>query len=71
MDDVLDFSKIEAGRKLGIDRQDFRLMQVVEDAVALVSHRAKKKGLGSRSRGPDCSHWGRGVPCACSRSSST
>ncbi|TXH47500.1 MAG: PAS domain S-box protein [Burkholderiaceae bacterium] len=59
VDDVLDFSKIEAG-KLAIDRQDFRLMQVVEDAVALVSHRAEKKGLELKVQGPERSHWVRG-----------
>jgi len=44
IDDVLDFSKIEAGR-LDMERRAFRLLDVLEQAVAVTSPRAAEKGL--------------------------
>ena len=44
VNDVLDLSKIEAG-KLELDSADFRLGEAVEDVSALMSTRAREKGL--------------------------
>ena len=44
VNDVLDLSKIEAG-KLELDSVDFRLGEAVEDISALMSTRARQKGL--------------------------
>jgi two-component system sensor histidine kinase/response regulator len=44
VNDVLDFSKIEAGRLL-LEKADFDLRAVVEEAVDLVSLEAHRKGL--------------------------
>lgn len=48
IDDILDLSKIEAG-KLGIERAEFVLSDLVGRAVALVRERAGDKGLRLRS----------------------
>ena len=44
INDILDFSKIEAG-KLELDECDFDLVQVMEEAVSLVTLTAHRKGL--------------------------
>jgi len=44
VNDVLDFSKIQAG-KLAIEKIDFRLKDVLENARAIFAHRIAKKGL--------------------------
>jgi two-component system sensor histidine kinase/response regulator len=44
INDILDFSKIEAGR-LELEVIDFDLVQVVEEAMALVASAAQRKGL--------------------------
>ncbi len=44
INDILDFSKIEAGR-LELERVDFDLVNVVEDAAELVAMPAQAKGL--------------------------
>src|SRR5208282_4261791 len=44
IDDILDFSKMEAG-KLEIDRLDFELRRLVEEAVELLAPRAQEKGI--------------------------
>lgn len=44
INDILDFSKIEAGR-LDIDREPFRLTEMLEDLAALMSVSASKKRL--------------------------
>ena len=48
IDDILDLSKIEAG-KLGIERVEFVLPDLVDRAVVLVRERAREKGLRLRS----------------------
>ncbi|HZY18023.1 MAG TPA: DAHL domain-containing protein [Ramlibacter sp.] len=47
INDVLDLSKIEAG-KLEVERTSFDLLQVVGDAVELVTQRCAEKGLALR-----------------------
>ncbi len=44
INDILDFSKIEAG-KLSLETIDFGLVEVVEEAVDMVSLQAHKKGI--------------------------
>ncbi len=44
INDILDFSKIEAGR-LELEVIDFDLVQVIEEAAALVAEPAQRKGL--------------------------
>ncbi|HEY4112125.1 PAS domain-containing hybrid sensor histidine kinase/response regulator [Puia sp.] len=44
VNDVLDFSKIKAG-KLAIEKIEFRLKDVLENAKAMFAHRIAKKGL--------------------------
>ena len=44
INDILDFSRIEAG-KLRLDSAEFDLQHVVEETVALLSPRAREKGL--------------------------
>jgi signal transduction histidine kinase/ActR/RegA family two-component response regulator len=44
VNDILDFSKIESG-KLDLEYQAFDLRDCVDDAVALLIHEAKQKGL--------------------------
>lgn len=44
VNDVLDFSKIKAG-KLAIEKIEFRLKDVVDNAKAMFGHRISKKGL--------------------------
>jgi signal transduction histidine kinase/CheY-like chemotaxis protein len=44
INDILDFSKIEAG-KLVIDKSSFRLDEVVEESVDMLSIKAQEKGL--------------------------
>ena len=44
INDILDFSKIESGR-LELEVIDFDLVQVVEEAAALVTQAAQRKGL--------------------------
>ena len=44
INDVLDFSKIEAG-KLTLEKVDFELHEVVENAVSLIADPAHRKGL--------------------------
>jgi signal transduction histidine kinase/ActR/RegA family two-component response regulator len=44
VNDILDFSKIESGR-LELEYQAFDLRDCVDDAVALLIHEAKQKGL--------------------------
>ena len=44
INDILDFSKIEAG-KLSIEAQDFSLAEEVEHTVALLTPRARERGL--------------------------
>jgi signal transduction histidine kinase len=44
INDILDFSKIKAG-KLTIEKIDFSLKEVLNNARALFEHRLKKKGL--------------------------
>ena len=44
VNDILDFSKIEAGR-MELDRADFLLRDVVEEAIGSVAVRAHQKGL--------------------------
>jgi PAS domain S-box-containing protein len=44
INDILDFSKIEAG-KMGIERVDFRLEDVMEHLANLVGLKAEEKGL--------------------------
>ena len=44
INDILDLSKIEAG-KLGVERVEFDLLEVLDNLAALVSVRAQEKGL--------------------------
>ena len=44
INDILDFSKIEA-RKMGLDRTDFELRQLLDDVTALIAEKAANKGL--------------------------
>ena len=44
LNDILDFSKIESGR-LALERIEFELGQVLEEALALFAHSAREKGL--------------------------
>ena len=44
INDILDFSKIEAG-KLALETSDFHLPQVLNDAIRLLSARAREKAL--------------------------
>ena len=44
INDILDFSKIEA-RKMGLDRTDFELGQLLDDVTALIAEKAANKGL--------------------------
>jgi PAS domain S-box-containing protein len=44
VNDILDFSKIEAG-KMAIERVDFDLAQILEEAADLLAERAQSKGL--------------------------
>jgi PAS domain S-box-containing protein len=44
INDILDFSKIKAG-KLAIEKIDFRLKDVLDNAKGIFDHRVKKKGL--------------------------
>jgi PAS domain S-box-containing protein len=44
VNDLLDFSKIEA-RKLRLEHTDFRLRDVVEDAMRVLAPRARQKGI--------------------------
>ncbi len=44
IDDILDFSKIEAG-KMTFERVDFDLRETVKNAIGLVAHLARKKGI--------------------------
>jgi two-component system sensor histidine kinase/response regulator len=44
INDILDFSKIEAG-KMSLERNDFRLEDVLEDLANLIGMRAEEKGL--------------------------
>jgi two-component system, sensor histidine kinase and response regulator len=44
IDEILDLSKIESG-KLALERRDFDLREVAEDAVALFAERAHRAGL--------------------------
>ena len=44
INDILDFSKIEAG-KMTVERSDFDVARVVDDACALVADKAAAKGL--------------------------
>ncbi|MFO7725337.1 MAG: response regulator, partial [Oceanipulchritudo sp.] len=44
IEDILDFSKIEAGR-LELDQVDTRIVNLVEDALDLFSHKATEKGV--------------------------
>ena len=45
VNEILDFSKIEAGRLL-LDRAEFELAKVLDNAIGLVQEKAKSKGLG-------------------------
>jgi len=44
INDILDFSKIEAG-KLELEKQPFRIREVIESSLDLVASNASKKGL--------------------------
>jgi len=44
INDILDFSKIKSG-KLTIEKIDFQLEEIVQNAKAIFAHRLKKKGL--------------------------
>ncbi|MDH3253191.1 MAG: PAS domain S-box protein, partial [Ignavibacteria bacterium] len=44
INDVLDFSKIEAGR-LDLEQTDCHISTLIEESVAVISHRATEKGL--------------------------
>ncbi|MFY7901001.1 MAG: ATP-binding protein, partial [Chitinophagaceae bacterium] len=44
INDILDFSKIKSG-KLTIEKIDFHLEEIVQNAKAIFAHRLKKKGL--------------------------
>ncbi|MBL8629328.1 MAG: CHASE3 domain-containing protein [Rhodospirillaceae bacterium] len=44
LNDILDFSKIEAGR-LSLERVDFKLSQILEDAKSLFDQVASQKGI--------------------------
>jgi two-component system sensor histidine kinase/response regulator len=44
INDILDYSKIEAGR-MTLERLDFDLRSVAEDAIDLVAEAARQKGL--------------------------
>ncbi|MDB6130735.1 MAG: hypothetical protein JWM04_1842 [Verrucomicrobiales bacterium] len=44
INDILDFSKVEAGR-LQIEKEDFNLLEAVEQSLKVVSERAHEKGL--------------------------
>jgi len=44
INDILDFSKIEAG-KLELELVDFNLRTILEEAISLVNHAARKKGV--------------------------
>jgi len=44
INDILDFSKIEAG-KLGIDKNDFKLHEVIEETVDVLSIKASEKNV--------------------------
>jgi signal transduction histidine kinase/CheY-like chemotaxis protein len=45
VNDILDFSKIEAG-KLELEKIPFRVKDIAEEAIALLSEHAHRKGLG-------------------------
>lgn len=45
INDILDFSKIEAG-KLELEKIPFRVQDIAEEAIALLSEHAHRKGLG-------------------------
>ncbi|MGB3223717.1 MAG: response regulator [Desulforhopalus sp.] len=45
INDILDFSKIEAG-KLELEKVPFRVQDIAEEAIALLSEHAHRKGLG-------------------------
>ena len=45
VNDILDFSKIEAG-KLELEKIPFRIEDIAEEAIALLSEHAHRKGLG-------------------------
>ncbi|MBI5864351.1 MAG: response regulator [Planctomycetes bacterium] len=44
INDILDFSKIEAG-KLELEKIDFALWTTIDDAAAILAHKAEQKGL--------------------------
>ena len=44
INDILDFSKIKAG-KLNIEKIDFSVKDILNDATAIFDHRLKKKGI--------------------------
>ncbi|MBK1693648.1 hypothetical protein CKO09_02680 [Chromatium weissei] len=44
INDILDFSKVEAG-KLELEQTNFRLMNVLDNALALLRQRAEEKGI--------------------------
>lgn len=48
INDILDFSKIEAG-KLELEKIPFRVQDINEEAIALLSEHAHRKGLGMSS----------------------
>jgi signal transduction histidine kinase/ActR/RegA family two-component response regulator len=47
INDILDISKIEAGR-LTLEQVNFRLGEIVENLMSLISHKAEDKGLSLR-----------------------
>jgi len=51
INDILDFSKIEAG-KLSIEPQDFSLAEEIQHTVALLTPRARARGLALRTELP-------------------
>jgi two-component system sensor histidine kinase/response regulator len=62
INDILDFSKIEAG-KMDLEQTTFDLIEVVEDAVELLAHRAQAKSIEPVTWiAPEVPRWVRGDP---------
>lgn len=61
IDNILDISKIEAGR-LELERRDFHLSALLDDAHSLIAEQARAKGLTVEVDAGDVPNWLRGDP---------